>query len=344
MRASKPSSIDDAAIVARLDSLAKPKGSLGRLEKLAARLAATQGTLRPVSHPRHLLLFAGDHGVVEAGVGIWPSEVTTAMMGLISAGRATSSALAQVTETPLTLIDVGSRRPDSDEPLPGLYRDERVGRGTANLAAGPAMSPSEFRAALEVGAAAARRAVAAGARVLGLGEMGIGNTTAAACLTALITGCTATDATGPGAGCTPQTHARKLDVVEDAVRRARELLQSDRQAAISGICGFEIAAMAGAIAAARTSGTTVVLDGFVTGAAALIAHDLDPSNVATCIAAHRSAEPGHALALAHLGLEPFLDWELRLGEGTGALLLMPMLDAASALLRDVATLAEVTGA
>lgn len=323
-----------------LDQLAKPVGSLGRLEWLAVRLAVTQGTLAPVSAPRHMLLFAGDHGVVDAGVGIWPSEVTQAMIALIGSGRASSSALARASGTGLALIDVGSRRPSGDNPGSDA---NHVGHGTRNLALEPAMTQAEFSAAWDVGAAAARRQYESGCRVLGLGEMGIGNTTSAACITALVTGCSAEQATGPGAGATEATRERKTRVVAEAVTRARALWQTDRVAALASVSGFEIAALAGAIFASRQCGLTVVLDGFVTGAAALTAHALAPEAISTAIAAHRSAEPGHGLALAHLGLEPFLEWDLRLGEGTGALLLMPLLDAAAALMTEVATLAEVTG-
>lgn len=336
--------IGEDRVAARLDSLAKPAGSLGRLERLARRLAVTQGTLAPETRPRQLMLFAADHGVVNAGVGIWPSEVTAAMIALIASGRAASTALARTSGTGVTLVDVGSIGGQPVAAGDVRYRDERVGRGTRDLSQAPAMSVDDFRRAWDVGARAAGRAADEGCRVLGLGEMGIGNTTSAACLTALLAGCSPEAATGRGAGATPETLARKQAVVAAAVDRARTLIVADPVAAIASVAGFEIAALAGAIAGGRARGLTVVLDGFVTGAAALIAHRRDPGALDTAIAAHLSAEPGHALALAHLGLEPYLEWEMRLGEGTGAALLMPLLDAAAALLRDVATLAEVTGA
>lgn len=332
-------------VAARLDGLAKPRGSLGRLERLARRLAVAQRTLQPETHPRRLLLFAGDHGVVRSGVGLWPSGVTAAMIGLIASGRASSTALARATATPVTLIDVGSL--NETEPLSFAgeveYRDERVGRGTQDLSETPAMTSEDFRRAWDVGAKAAAQAAGQGCRVVGVGEMGIGNTTSAACLTALLTGCAPEAATGPGAGATPQTIERKRSVVARATARARERLARDPEAAIASVAGFEIAALAGAISGARAQGMTVVLDGFVAGAGALIAERLQAGSLGTAIAAHRSAEPGHTIALSHLGLEPYLEWDLRLGEGTGALLLMPLLDAAAALLTDVATIAEVTG-
>lgn len=327
-----------AAAEARLAALAKPPGSLGRLERLAIRLATTQGSLAPRTRPRRLVVFAGDHGVVAAGVGLWPDTVTTEMMRLMLAGRASCSALARSAGAEMVLVDAGSKAPSFDAPG---YRDWRVARGTANLADGPAMDLTGFEAALSVGARAATEAAAEGIRVLALGEMGIGNTTAAACLTALLAEAPAASVVGPGAGATPETHARKLAVVEAALARARAM--ADRRAAIAAVAGHELVAMAGCLMEARRRGLTVVLDGFLAGAAALVAQAQDAGSLDAAIAAHRGAEPGHAIALAKLGLEPFLDWDLRLGEGTGALLLLPLLDGAAALLTEVATLAEVMG-
>ncbi len=323
----------------RLDSLAKPQGSLGRLERLALRLAETQGTLALETRPRSLVVFAGDHGVVAEGVGLWPAEVTTAMMRLMLDGRSTCAALARASGTEFLLIDAGSKAP-SFPPAPG-YRDWRIAHGTANLAREPAMTLAQFDAAWSLGTRAAEEAAAEGIRLLAIGEMGIGNTTAAACLAALLTGAEPATMVGPGAGATPESLARKHAAVAAALTRARA--EPDPRRAIAGLCGHEIAAMAGCIVAAARLGLTVVLDGFITGAAALVARALEPEALRTAIAAHRGEEPGHAPVLAALGLEPFLDWQLRLGEGSGALLLLPLLDAAAALLREVATLAEVTG-
>jgi nicotinate-nucleotide--dimethylbenzimidazole phosphoribosyltransferase len=318
---------------ARLDALAKPPGSLGRLELLAVRLAVTQGRLDPRTRPRSLLIFAGDHGVVAEGVGLWPDSVTAAMMRLMLQGRAAGTALARQAGAGVVLVDAGSKA----EALHGArYRDWRVARGTANLARGPAMDPSQLEAAWAVGA---RAAAESGAAVLALGEMGIGNTTSAACLTALLAGVPAAQVVGPGAGATEASLARKRAVVEAAVGRARAL---PRREAVAALAGFEIASLAGCIAEAARRGITVVLDGFIVGAAALMAESLEPGATRTAIAAHRSAEPGHDAVLAALGLEPFLDWEMRLGEGSGAALLLPLLDAAAALLTEVATLGEAT--
>lgn len=331
--------IDPKKVAAHLDLLAKPKGSLGRLEDLAVRLGSIQGTLAPETKPRRLLVFAGDHGVVNDGVGIWPQAVTGAMIGVIAAGRSSCSALAAAFDVSVMLVDVGSAV--SEAPGGGLYQDRRVARGTASLAQGPAMTSDQFWNAWMAGQAAVADARADGVRLLGVGEIGIGNTTAAAALIAL--GCEqdSDPLVGAGAGSTAETLERKRAVVRAAVARSRALIEDDPVAAMAGIAGFEIVAMAGAIAAAGDADIPVVLDGVVSGAAAIIAQAVDPAALETAIASHVSAEPAHRFALERLGLEPYLDWDLRLGEGTGALLMMPLLDASAALLKNVAKLDEV---
>lgn len=328
-------------IAQHLDGLAKPPGSLGKLESLAARLAVTQGTLKPQTKPRKLLIFAGDHGVVVEGVGLWPSAVTAAMIGVIASGRASCSALAASSGTPVALIDVGSQI--ATAPAGKIYTDARVARGSANLAQVPALTPGQFWAAWTVGEAAMNAAAKDGCKVVALGEIGIGNTTAAACLVALIAQADPDLVVGAGAGSTLETLAKKRLVVAEAVERAIEYVSSDPVTAMASVAGYEIVAMAGAIAAAAHADVTVVLDGVVSAAAALIAASVDPAALETAIASHVGSEPAHAIALEKLALEPFLDWQLRLGEGTGALLLLPMLDAAANLLSGVATLKEVAG-
>jgi nicotinate-nucleotide--dimethylbenzimidazole phosphoribosyltransferase len=327
---------------AHLNALAKPQGSLGRLEHIAARLAVTQRSLTPKTHPRCITLFAGDHGVVESGVSAWPSAVTTAMMATISAGRASSNALARAGKCDLRLIDMGSITP-LPSPLPTFVHERRIAAGTKNLAHGPAMTVAEFDAAWEVGAQAAQSAISEGFQVLLAGEMGIGNTTPAACLTMLLSETDAVTATGKGAGADDAMRDHKQAIVERAVARERPNFATNPKAAIAALCGFEIAAMAGYYAAAARGDVTILLDGYVTTAAALIAERLAPGTASQMIAAHLSAEPGHRAALAALELEPMLEWQMRLGEGTGALTALPLLDAAAALLTDVATLAEILG-
>jgi nicotinate-nucleotide--dimethylbenzimidazole phosphoribosyltransferase len=325
---------------AHLDALAKPQGSLGHLERIAAQLAVTQQSLSPQTRPRRITLFAGDHGVVESGVSAWPSAVTTAMMATIANGRASSNALANAANCDLRLIDVGSIK-SLDLPHPDFVQDKRIAPGTQNLAYGPAMSEAQFDAAWDIGAAAAQDALSQGYRVLIAGEMGIGNTTAAACLTMLLADIDAATATGKGAGADDAMRAHKQQIINAAVEREQRLFAANSKAAIAALCGFEIAAMAGYYAQAAQGGATILLDGYVTTAAALIAQRLAPGTANQMIAAHLSAEPGHRAALTTLGLEPMLEWEMRLGEGTGALTALPLLDAAAALLNDVATLAEV---
>lgn len=324
-------------VQARLDALAKPPGSLARLEALAVELAVAQQSLAPVTRPRRIVLFAGDHGVVAQGVSPWPSAVTTAMVATILKGRASSTALAAAHGAVLRVVDAGMVEPPPG-PFPAHYRAAAVARGTADLALGLAMNAAQFDAAWALGADEARRAVAEGFSLLIAGEMGIGNTTPSACITHALTGIDADTATGSGAGADAAMREVKRQIVADAVTRVGG--RRDK-AALASIAGFEIAAMAGFYAEGAALGAVLLLDGYVTTAAALIAEELAPGTRQRMIAAHRSAEPGHGAALVHLGLEPVLDWGMRLGEGTGALTALPLLDSAAALLNDVATLAEV---
>jgi nicotinate-nucleotide--dimethylbenzimidazole phosphoribosyltransferase len=356
---------------AHLDGLAKPRRSLGKLEELAVKLASIQRTLRPVVRPRRLVLFAGDHGVVARGVSAWPSEVTGLMVGTILMGRASSSALAAAHDCSVRLVDVGVAGARI-EGGPSFFRDARVAAGTRDLSAGPAMRAGEFDAAWQVGVDEAERAVGEGNRVLIGGEMGIGNTTPAACLTMLFTNVGAEVAVGRGAGADDTTLQMKREIVAGAVARALGPGAFDAQgsrksgdfkgdgqvassggasvgggasrvgcAAIEALAGFEIVAMAGFFAAGARLGATLLVDGYVATSAALIAWHLQPECVHSMIAGHRSAESGHGAALACLGLEPLLEWHMRLGEGTGALVALPMLDSAAALLRDVAALSDL---
>jgi nicotinate-nucleotide--dimethylbenzimidazole phosphoribosyltransferase len=332
--------IDAATAWAHLDALAKPQRSLGRLEQLAVQLATVQRSLSPQTRPRRIVLFAGDHGVVASGVSAWPQAVTGLMVGTICAGRATSSALAAAHGCDLRLVDVGVATPPPP-PHPAFYHHASIAPGTADLADGPAMTVAQFDAAWAVGADEARRAHDEGHVVLIAGEMGIGNTTPAACLTALLTGAAPARVVGRGAGADDAAMAAKVKVVAAATLRAAPLLDSDPRSAIASVAGFEIAAMAGFFAQGSAEGSTVLLDGYVATSAALVAERIAPGTARAMIAAHRSAEPGHAAALAALGLEPLLEWEMRLGEGTGALVALPMLDSAAALLRDVARLSDL---
>lgn len=323
-------------VLSHLDSLAKPPGSLGRLEAVAARLCEVQGTLTPVTTPRRCVLFAADHGVVAEGVSAWPSSVTGLMIRAIADGRSASAMLAASTSTDLRVVDVGS----VSEPLAPRpnYRCEKVRVGTRNMALEPAMTREEFRHAFEIGRLEAEQARLDGCRLLVTGEMGIGNTTSASCLTALLTGVDVNEVVGRGAGADDAVLEKKRHVVRDALARCHHLNSGD---AVEAMGGLEIAAMAGFIRETCSRGRTLLLDGFVATAAALVVASIQPDVVHRMIAAHRSAEPGHAVALRHLGLTPVLDgWQMRLGEGTGALAALPLLDSAAAVCR-MATLQEV---
>ncbi len=327
----------EAAARIRLDGLAKPRGSLGRLEDLAVSLARIQQGNTITTRPRRIVLFAGDHGVVESGVSAWPSAVTTLMIATIIGGGAASSVLATETAADLRIIDVGSLSDAPSDP-PAFYRDARVRRGTRNLAHEAALTLAEFDAAWAVGADEAKAAAKAGFRIVAAGEMGIGNTTPAACLTMLIAGAGLDQAVGRGAGADDVVMTAKRRIVAAVVEReaGREI-----KPAIAALCGLEIAAMAGFFATAATLGLMILLDGYVTTAAALIAQRLCPGTAHAMIASHQSAEPGHAKALAFLGLEPLLRFDMRLGEGTGALTAMPLLDVAAAIFNQMASLEDV---
>lgn len=325
------------AVRRHLDRLAKPPGSLGRLEDVAVRLCVIQGTLSPRTRPRRVVIFVADHGVVDEGVSAWPCSVTAVMIRSIVRGGSACAALAASCDADLVLVDVGSR----SEPLPPSpgYEVRKVGLGTANLALGPAMSASEFEQAFAVGVEQARRARDDGIKVVAAGEMGIGNTTSASCLAVLLAGVPLDRAVGRGAGADDACLGRKRRVVEQAAARAAQGLAENPRGSIAQVGGFEIVAMAGFFVEARRLGLTIVLDGMIATAAALIAEALEPGTAGAMIAAHLSAEPAHALMLAHLGLEPLLtDWQLRLGEGTGALLAFPLLDAAAAMVTRMDTL------
>ncbi|MGM0489189.1 MAG: nicotinate-nucleotide--dimethylbenzimidazole phosphoribosyltransferase [Planctomycetota bacterium] len=337
-----------------LNQLTKPRGSLGRLEKLAARLCQIQQTLKPETTPRRLVLFAGDHGVAASGVTAWPSAVTGLMIQNIRNGGAGSSVLAARTRTEAVLVDVGSISGETAErfesgdglskPDPRfsvVFRNRRLRAGTRDLSHESALTGAEFEQALEIGRQEARTAAADGIQIVATGEMGIGNTTPSACLSMLLANVELQNAVGRGAGADEITLERKRQVVQEAVERARKLWKVDSLTALASVAGLEIAAIAGFFLEARSAGLTIILDGYVTTAAALIARHIRPGIEESLIASHLSAEPGHRMVLEHLGLTPFLEWDLRLGEGTGALLLMPLLDAAAAVVGRMATFADL---
>lgn len=315
------------------DRLAKPRGALGRLEELGARLAWMSGACPPpVPEPAVVVVFAADHGVVAEGVTPWPQEVTARVVAAIGRGGAAVNVLAGQAGARVVVVDVGVAGPV--DPAPGVL-DRKVRAGTANLAHQAAMSEDEAARALDVGSEVAAQCVEDGARCLITGDMGIGNTTPAAALVASYTGRPAPGVTGRGTGIDDATWARKVAVVERAVSRTQA---GDPLRVLAQVGGLEIAALAGFVAGGAAAGVPVVLDGLIAGAAALAAAALAPGVQRWCVAGHRSPEPGATAALEHLGLEPVLDLGLRLGEGTGAVLALPLLHAAARVLREMDTL------
>ena len=327
----------------RLDRLTKPPRSLGRLEELAARIAAIQGTDRPALGPGAVVVAAADHGVAwEEGVSAYPPEVTYQMVQNFLAGGAAINQIASSADARVYVLDVGVRGPEFPD-APGLVR-ARVRAGTGNLAKEPAMSPAEAEAALLAGYQAGKRAVEEGARLLAAGDMGIGNTTAAAALTAALLGLPAEAVTGRGTGVDDATYRRKVEVVERALSRAAERLgdlkRAEPLAVAAELGGLELIAAAGVFLAGAEAGVPVVTDGFPVTAGALLATRIAPEVGDYLFAGHRSVEPGHARQLEALGLFPVLDLGLRLGEGTGAVLAFPVLRAAAAMLSGMATFEE----
>jgi nicotinate-nucleotide--dimethylbenzimidazole phosphoribosyltransferase len=332
-----------AAARARQDTLTKPPGSLGRLEELAVQLAGILGAPIPdLLRDRAVIVLAADHGVTARGVSAYPSEVTGQMVRNFVAGGAAINNLAGSVGARVVVADLGVAA-DLDD-VPGL-RHHPVARGTADMAVGPAMGRADARAAVEAGMAILHEEAGRGLDVVCIGEMGIGNTTAAAAITAAVAGASHVAATGRGTGVDDARLGHKRAVVARALDVNRPD-PADGLDVLAKVGGFEIGGMAGVILAAAARRIPVVLDGYIAGAAALIATTIAPAARDYLVAGHRSAEPGHALVLEHLGLAPLLDLGLRLGEGTGAALALPILDAALAAHRGMATFddAGVAGA
>ncbi|MCX2970332.1 MULTISPECIES: nicotinate-nucleotide--dimethylbenzimidazole phosphoribosyltransferase [Streptomyces] len=318
----------------RQKRMTKPAGALGMLEIISAQLSGlARQCPPPVPEPAAVAVFAGDHGVHAQGVTAWPQEVTAQMVANFLGGGAVCNAFANQVGAEVCVVDVGvaGELPST----PGLL-PRKVRPGTADITTGPAMDRSEALRAIEVGIETARDLVTAGNRALLTGEMGIANTTASAALIAVFTGADPAEVTGRGTGISDETHARKVDVV----RRALQLHQPDAAdpiGVLTALGGLEHAAMVGLILGGASLRTPVILDGVSAGAAALVARAITPEALAACIAGHRSAEPGHVAALTKLGLRPLVDLDLRLGEGTGALLALPIVQSAARAMHEVAT-------
>jgi nicotinate-nucleotide--dimethylbenzimidazole phosphoribosyltransferase len=312
-----------------LDNKTKPLGSLGRLEVLAQRVGLILGSEVPVLERPQLVVFAGDHGLAARGVSAYPSDVTWQMVENFLSGGAAVSVLARQHGIGLTVVDCGVRHDFA--PRPGLVIS-KIAAGTADALEGPAMSPSQCQLALTRGAALVKTLPG---NALLLGEMGIGNTSAAALLMARLTGLGIGDCTGAGTGLDAEGVARKLVLLRKVLERHTGVCEPLDALAAYG--GFEIATMVGAILEAARERRVIVVDGFIASAAVLVASRLQPHVLQRCVFAHRSGERGHALMLAHLRAEPLLDMGLRLGEGSGAALAWPLLLSACAVLREMAS-------
>jgi nicotinate-nucleotide--dimethylbenzimidazole phosphoribosyltransferase len=325
--------ISDAALAAQLqralDGKTKPLGALGRLEALAMRLGLILGTTAPVLDAPQMLVCAADHGLVAQGVSAYPSDVTWQMVENFLAGGAAVSVLARQHGLALTVVDCGVRHDFA--PRPGL-RVRKIAPGTADASTGPAMSPAQCERAIANGMALVRELPG---NALLLGEMGIGNSSAAALLLARLAGHDIDACTGPGTGLDAAGRLRKRDVLRGVLERHADAVSP--LAALAAFGGFEIATLAGAVLQAAQERRVIVLDGFIASAAVLVAQGLRPNVVQRCVAAHESAEPGHRLMLECLGLEPLVRLDLRLGEGSGAALVWPLLESACRILREMAS-------
>ncbi len=307
-----------AAAEAELDAKTKPRGSLGRLERLAAQVAQIRGSVRPGPLDAAIVVAAADHGVAAEGVSAYPQEVTAQMVANFSSGGAAVAVLARQARAKLVVVDAG------------------VGAGTANFAEGPAMSEKQALEKVAEGISLAGELAGEGVGIVALGEMGIGNSTAASALSAALLGIDPERVVGPGTGLDAEGVARKADVVRRALAVNRSRL-GEPLAALAAVGGFEIALLVGIALGAAERRMTILVDGFISAAAALIVHRLCPGIGDYLIAAHLSPEPGHRLLLNELGLEPLLDLGLRLGEGSGAALALPLVRAAVAILEEMAT-------
>jgi nicotinate-nucleotide--dimethylbenzimidazole phosphoribosyltransferase len=353
-----PDSRAESEARARQLQLTKPPGSLGRLEELACWFAARMRNPIPEISRSEIFVFAADHGVASQGVSAFPQSVTGQMVANFAGGGAAINVLAKLADCRIEVVDVGVA---SDAEPPRSVRREKVRAGTRDLLVEAAMTDEELTAALDVGARCAREAIQRGAQLLVAGDMGIANTTAAACLICAFTDTMPEQVVGRGTGVDDAGLSRKREVVTAALARARKAIGLPDSPAAAGtskanatsdspgagarrmlahVGGLEIAAMAGFYIEAARGGVPVLLDGYISGAAALAAVRLEPGTVRWMLASHRSAEGGHGHALQALGLNPLVDLGMRLGEGSGAALTLPIIKAALALHRNMATFAS----
>ena len=318
---------------ARLDNKTKPPGSLGRLEEFARRMAAISGTEEPDLSKKVVFTFAGDHGVVEEGVSLYPKEVTSQMVFNFLAGGAGVNVLARHSGAEVRVVDVGVDYDFCD--TPGMLH-RKVARGTRNFTKGAAMTREEAVAALQVGIDLAGQCRAEGVGLVGTGEMGIGNTTPSSAIIAAISGKTVAEVTHRGTGIGDEALANKIRVIEAGLAINKPDPQ-DPLDVLAKVGGLEIAAIAGLVLGCAANAIPVVIDGFISTAGALIASELHPNVRDYIFAAHESVEIGHSFMLERIGAEPILDLNFRLGEGTGAALAMGLIDAGVKIMKEMAT-------
>ena len=329
------SALDDALRL-KIDNKTKPRASLGELESLAVQIGRIQSSLTPRMERPHMLVFAGDHGAAKAGVSAFPQEVTWQMVENFLAGGAAINVFSRLNGLDLTVVDAGVAH--AFGPREGLIDAKITPCGTRNCIEQPAMTADECATALARGAEITHQLANAGCTVLGFGEMGIGNTASASLLTHCLTGTPLADCIGRGTGLDDAGLARKQFLLEQALQRYRAAGGNDEPLnVLAEFGGFEIAMMVGAMLGAAEAKMTLLIDGFIVGAAALTAARLAPALLDYCVFCHRSAEPGHAAQLQALAVEPLLDLGLRLGEGTGAALAYPLVRAALSFLNDMAS-------
>ncbi|MCW8828649.1 MAG: nicotinate-nucleotide--dimethylbenzimidazole phosphoribosyltransferase [Gammaproteobacteria bacterium] len=325
-----------AAAEARQGQLTKPSGSLGRLERLAVTLAGLQGSERPAMERVAITVFAADHGVAAEGISAFPQEVTTAMIANFANGGAAISVLAAELGASLEVVNAGALT--AAPALPGVL-DRRIAAGTANFCEQPAMDEAQLLQALALGREAVERAYTDGAQLFIGGEMGIGNTTPATALAAAMLGKPPAELAGPGTGLNAEGVAYKAQVIARAIELHREALDKPLEL-LRRLGGFEIAALCGAAIAAAQRGLPLLVDGYISSVAALVALRINPEIAPWLLLSHASAEPGHAAVVAAIGGQPLLDLQMRLGEGSGAAVTVPLLRLACALHNNMATFAE----
>ncbi|HEV2818240.1 MAG TPA: nicotinate-nucleotide--dimethylbenzimidazole phosphoribosyltransferase [Allosphingosinicella sp.] len=328
----------------RIESLAIPKGALGRLHEIAVKIAGITGTLTPSLEACHVVVFCADHGVCRRGVSAFAPVVTDINTRLMAEGRATISALVDTLPAVLCIVDIGIDAEPYDTEICQRFRHDfymlKVRRGTGDIAAGPAMTRSEMESAIQHGYESVERLKPS---ALVLGEMGIGNTTASSALVSALLAVDPAMVTGAGSGLDPMAIERKIDVVREAVSRyALIAAPDDPLGVLQHLGGLEIAAMVGAMLASAKHRIPVLLDGFIVCASFLVASRLVSNLADLCFAGTRSSEPGFDVIMQHVGLRPILDLEMRLGEGTGALLSFPIIRGAVRHLSEGATLDELT--